>query len=79
MSKSMLIIDTPNTCIDCPFRSMSEELYVVNGLYRKISKCQYAPDTIDDPWRDLSWQFTNKEEWCPLKPVEEGSYEHTSD
>lgn len=57
MSKSVLVIDTPKSCIDCPIgRNMSNplEVCVVCGATRKcvIDK---EPESIP--------------EWCPLKPL----------
>lgn len=61
----------PRYCADCPFRSKYEELMVEPGLYKKISRCVFTPDEIEDPYRDIVWILDNKEEWCPLKTVEE--------
>lgn len=68
MSKVALIIDEPETCSECPF--VSSPIYVSSNVkincYKKISKCLYAPDDIEDPWRNISWQRENRESWCPL-------------
>lgn len=70
MSKVMLVFEDPMVCGDCPFVTAFEDLYVGNGLYKKVSRCRYAPNDIEDPWRDVQWQYKNKESWCPLKPYE---------
>ena len=59
----------PKTCSECFFCCTIEEVYVGDGLYKKIGKCSLA-DGVEDPWRDVHWQIKNKEEWCPLKEVE---------
>lgn len=69
MSKGIVILDIPDCCAECYFRSQYEEMAIGGGLYKKFSKCWLAPDTIDDPYRDILWQVNNKELWCPIKPV----------
>ena len=63
--------EIPECCAECPFRSQSEEIPVGRGVYKKICRCLLAPEEIEDPWRDLEWTCDHKEEWCPLKTVEE--------
>lgn len=69
MDKAILVIDMPKNCAECFLSGDIQELMVGNGLYKKIARCLLA-ENIEDPWRDLIWQLDNKEEWCPLKPVE---------
>ena len=70
MSKSIVIIDTPRSCIECYFISKLAEVPVGDGLYRKIAKCEFANlKEIYNPWRDAKWFVNNKETWCPLKEV----------
>lgn len=71
MSKAILVLDMPETCSECYFCSKPTEFYVSGGLYTKISRCRLAPDTVEDPWRDIPWQIEHKETWCPFKPVPE--------
>ena len=70
MSKAILILDMPDNCFDCFFRSNSTDVYLGDGLYKKISKCLLAED-VEDPWRNTYWQMNHKEDWCPLKSVPE--------
>lgn len=68
MSKSVLVIDTPETCIDCIFcqeyRTKNREYaycYVTNGDSEndmKLIDCIYG-------YRQ------SKPDWCPLKPLPE--------
>lgn len=68
MSKSVLVIDTPDKCIDCIFcqeyRTKSREYaccYVTNGDSEndmKLIDCIYG-------YRQ------SKPDWCPLKPLPE--------
>ena len=62
-------IDIPECCYECPFHAPLQESPVGKGLYRKISHCLFSSEEIEDPWRSLDWMLNNKEEWCPLKEV----------
>ena len=73
MSKIIVPIEMPETCLDCPFRMGTAEVHVGDGLYKKISCCRFAPEEIEDPWRSIYWQRDNREDWCPLESVEENS------
>ena len=64
--------EIPKCCAECPFRTPYEEQLVKIGLYRKISHCVFAPEEIDDIYRDIVWMCDNKEEWCPLKEMVSG-------
>ena len=55
MSKSILIIDTPNSCKDCPFfTGYYSDHCTVKGL-----------DIYEYVYKKI------KPEWCPLKPIPE--------
>lgn len=72
MSKSMVIVDTPCTCLECYFLSDIEDLPTRDGLYRKIARCLLCKDENDDYiWHDASWFSDNKEPTCPLMTYEE--------
>ena len=71
MSKGILVLDIPDCCAECYFRSELEEFIMGKGFYKKISRCRLAPETVEDPWRDITWQMEHKESWCPFKPVPE--------
>lgn len=71
MPKIKVPIEMPCCCADCYFRGPIEELSVGSGFYRKISKCMLAPDTMEDPWKAITWQIEHREIWCPLEFVEE--------
>ncbi len=59
--------ELPTCCADCFFHTSYEDISVGNGLYKKISRCIFAPERIEDPWRNVTWMIENKEEWCPIK------------
>ncbi len=55
MSKSVLVIDTPEACIDCPCHFTKENGMVVCGVKKK----ELLADDIE----------TFKPGWCPLKEI----------
>lgn len=68
MSKSVLVIDTPETCIDCIFcqeyRTKNKEYaycYVTNGDSENDMK----------PIDCIYGYRQSKPDWCPLKPLPE--------
>jgi hypothetical protein len=69
MSKGIVILDIPDCCAECYFRDKFEEIAIGGGLYKRFSKCKLAPDTVEDPLREVLWQINNKEPWCPIKPI----------
>ena len=58
MSKSMLVIDTPKCCEECPLEMDVSGKYGAN-ICRGREKYSYNPDS------------KNKPDWCPLKDVPE--------
>ena len=62
-------IEKPETCCECAFLSKIEELYVDNGLYKKIALCSLHPDEDGDYYRDFRWFSGNIEKYCPIKEV----------
>lgn len=56
MSKSILVIDTPNNCNQCP---------VFNNVYTDMT-CRGNGRTIDYPFPNNKIQ-----DWCPLKEAPE--------
>lgn len=72
MSKSVLLIDTPETCIDCIFcqeyRTKNKEYaycYVTNGDSENDMK----------PIDCIYGYRQSKSDWCPLKPLPEEDHE----
>ena len=56
MSKAILVIDMPNSCIECPCSD-----------FDKQNVCQILVRPIDDETEGLD----SKPDWCPLKEVPE--------
>lgn len=67
MSKSVLIMDTPETCSDCRFcRELHEGIEAC---------CEIVDDLVDDSLcRMIECEYgycQSKPEWCPLKELPE--------
>lgn len=69
MSKSVLVIDTPENCYDCPFGT---QYY---GDLEYVGCCELA-ECLDSDMRLITREHYDCEsksrpEWCPLKPLPE--------
>lgn len=64
-------LEMPCNCLECIFKVPIIEVPIDIYTYKKASHCRFAPDNIEDPWRDLQWMLNNKEVYCPLKPYTE--------
>lgn len=54
MSKSILVIDTPESCIECPLKSQLYDIqYICSGNHRRMT----IPAS------------RNKPDWCPLQEI----------
>lgn len=74
MSKVMLVIDEPKSCGECCFVGPIDYIRDFDSgenVYRRVGTCKCAPESVEDPWNEVSWLLRNKPDWCPLKPVEE--------
>lgn len=71
MSKSVLVIDTPENCYDCPFGTE----YCGNLEYEGC--CELADcldyDVILMTEEHYDCESKSRPEWCPLKPLPEKS------
>ena len=70
MSKSVLVIDTPKKCMDCPFCVLDSDLESINLI------CN-----IDRDEKYISFEYfgLNKPDWCPLLPLPERMDVHKAD
>lgn len=71
MSKSVLVIDTPENCYDCPFGTE----YCGNLGYEGC--CELA-GCLDSDMRLITeehydYESESRPDWCPLKPLPEKS------
>lgn len=69
MSKSMLVIDTPKCCMECPMCFQSDEIPIGKFEYRKLYSCRCAPSDIEDFY--LLDILHSKPDWCPLRDLPE--------
>ena len=73
-NKSVVIIDTPDVCADCPFRVKDELMYIGDYIYKQLYCCRIMPEDIcgeDDEDLDPYIDPLSKPDWCPLKPYKE--------
>lgn len=69
MSKSVLVIDTPENCYDCPFGTE----YCGDSEYERY--CELA-ECLDSDMRLITeehydYESESRPDWCPLKPLPE--------
>lgn len=57
MTKSVLVIETPPHCMDCPIATMIKD------------KARDKYEAYCTPCGKLNKQTMEKPEWCPLKPM----------
>jgi len=68
MSKSILILDTPANCINCPLASAAREKHSGQMCW----KCAIHPTIMIENGKI-------KPEWCPLKPIPEKQTHYNTD
>lgn len=69
MSKSVLVIDTPENCYDCPFGTeYCGELEYVG--YCELADC-LDYDVILMTEEHYDCESKSRPDWCPLKPLPE--------
>ena len=69
MSKSVLVIDTPENCYDCPFGT------AYCGELEYVGYCELAGcldyDVILMTEEHYDCESKSRSDWCPLKPLPE--------
>jgi hypothetical protein len=69
VSKSVLAIDTPENCYDCPFGT------AYCGKLEYVGYCELADcldyDVILMTEEHYDYESKSRPEWCPLKPLPE--------
>lgn len=68
MGKSILVIDTPDCCMECPMRFLSGRLRCGKLKYRRLYSCRYAPSDAEDFYLKDPLGH-EKPNWCPLREV----------
>lgn len=68
-------MEKPCSCIECPFLSKGEELYVTKeggiSLYTKLRRCVLAPEDVEDPWKAEDRFVNDIEPYCPIEECKE--------
>lgn len=69
MSKSVLVVDTPENCYDCPFGTS------YCGKIEYVGYCELADcldyDVILMTEEHYDCESKSRPDWCPLKPLPE--------
>lgn len=71
MSKSVLVIDTPENCYDCPFGTSYCGELEYEG-YCELADC-LDYDVILMTEEHYDYESKSRPDWCPLKPLPEKS------
>lgn len=67
MSKSILVLDTPRACIECPLSYPKDKITVEPYVYRQLFSCQCVPEDVEDIYvQDI---LNEKPDWCPLREI----------
>lgn len=71
MSKSVLVIDTPENCYGCPFGTEYCSDYEYDGRCELAECLDYDTRLITEELYDC--ESKSRPDWCPLKPLPEKS------
>ena len=73
MSKAVLVMDMPSSCLECPLRYESEEISLGNFSYQKLFRCKCEPENISEDNGDIVFlnniMMESKPDWCPLREL----------
>ena len=69
MSKSVLVIDTPENCYDCPFGTDYCSDLEYDGLCELADRLDYDLVLMTEEYYDC--ESKSRPDWCPLKPFPE--------
>ena len=67
MSKTVLIVDKIDNCLECPMCYKSDSLSLGNFEYKQLYSCKCIPEDVEDVYLDNI--LKEKPSWCPLKEV----------
>ena len=68
MNKSILVIDTPDACCECPLQYKAELISLGNFTYKQHYGCRCIPENIEDYCIP---DVFSKPDWCPLSHLPE--------
>ena len=71
-SKSVIVIDTPDACIECPLCYKSDKINLGNFTYKQLYSCKRVPEDVEYIY--LPNILYQKPTWCPLPLLPEPKY-----
>ena len=83
MSKLILVVDMPATCLVCPLKYKSEEIHLGNFTYQSLFRCEREPEGLCEDDGDTVYlndiMMKSKPDWCPLREVPQKQTIHCTD
>lgn len=67
MSKSVLVIDTPKSCYNCPFGTEYYDIYIYKGNCELAEHLGKIMTLLTEEY--YGFESKSRPEWCPLKPL----------
>lgn len=64
-------MEMPEDCSHCPFFFDEKYFYISDNTYIRAARCLFAPEEVEDPWRNIHKILGHREEWCPLEEMED--------
>ena len=69
MSKSVLVIDTPKSCYNCPFGTEYYDICIYKGNCELAEHLGKIMTLLTEEY--YGFESKSRPEWCPLKPLPE--------
>lgn len=69
MGKSILVMDTPECCMECPMCFHADDLSIGKFEYKRLYSCRFALSDAEDFY--LPDILGQKPDWCPLQDAPE--------
>lgn len=82
MSKAVLVINMPSSCLECPLRYKSEEMPLGNFTYQSLFRCKFEPEDLCEDDGDTVYlndiMMKSKPDWCPLRELPEKKQDNSA-
>ena len=69
MSKSVLVIDTPKSCYNCPFGTEYYDIYIYKGNCELAEHLGKIMTLVTEEY--YGFESKSRPDWCPLKLLPE--------
>ena len=69
MSKSVLVMETPKSCYNCPFGTEYYDIYIYKGNCELAEHLGKIMTLLTEEY--YGFESKSRPEWCPLKPLPE--------